>query len=387
MESAVDGALDEGRAGRAGAPHALTRRTHVPALDGVRGLAVLLVVAVHAPAILAADRTQPVPGGFLGVDVFFVLSGFLITSLLLDERRAQGRPALGRFYLRRGARLLPALALVLLAHWWWSRLPSVGIPPGEEHRTLLWVSTYVGNWIFWADDGFLVPGLGHLWSLAIEEQFYLVWPAVLLLAAARGRRTTSVVVAAGIVVAIVVRVWLWRGGHHWSQVYTRTDARLDALLIGSGLALAAHRGAPWVDRLVRWRGTGILGAAVVGAAALSLRESSSVLFHGGFTVVALGAGLLVLGALDGAAPAARLLAAAPLRAVGRVSYGVYLWHLPILVAVQHHRPDWPLAARAGLVAGLVVVVTAASHVLVERPVVAWARRRGASHPTVASALA
>ncbi|MEQ1787503.1 MAG: acyltransferase [Acidimicrobiales bacterium] len=353
----------------------MSRTAHLPGLDGVRGLAVLLVVGVHAPAVLAADHRQPLPGGFLGVDLFFVLSGFLITSLLLEEREETGRASVGRFYLRRAARLLPALALLLAAHWWWSQLPSVGIPAGEERRSLLWVVTYVGNWIFWADDGFLVPGLGHLWSLAIEEQFYLVWPAVLLVAVARGRRATSLVIAAGIAIAIVVRVWLWRGGHHWSQVYTRTDARLDALLIGAGVALAARRGAPWFAQLARTPGTGVVGAAVVGIAVLTLHESSSLLFYGGFTVVAVGAALLVIGALDEHSTVGRLLAGRAITTVGQVSYGVYLWHLPILVAVQHQWPHWPLVVRATVAVGATVVITAASHLLVERHVVAWARRR------------
>ncbi|MDQ4069687.1 MAG: acyltransferase, partial [Actinomycetota bacterium] len=213
-----------------------------PALDGVRALAVMLVVAVHVTYVLVpAWAGRWVPGGFLGVDVFFVLSGFLITTLLLEEHHRSGRVSLRGFYVRRARRLLPAVGVLLLAHGVLTALIRADL--GHEARSAAAVALYGANWVI-AAGGSLSAGLGHLWSLSVEEQFYMVWP-VLLLAALRCRRPTAVIVViavAGIVWAIGVRAWLWLEGAGWDAIYVRTDARLDELFMGALLAVTFRRG-------------------------------------------------------------------------------------------------------------------------------------------------
>ena len=192
------------------------------------------------------------------MDVFFVLSGFLITRLLLDERTGTGRVALGRFYQRRAARLLPAVALLLAGHALWVSLADVGVTRAMEIDSVLVVGLYVSNWAhqLHRDLGF---GLGHLWSLSVEEQFYLVWP-FLIWATRRRPGWLWVVIGLGVGVAIGTRHQLWNDGVNWLLIYIRTDARMDALLVGCALGLAHHRG--WLDRVPApaRRGIGAVGS-------------------------------------------------------------------------------------------------------------------------------
>jgi peptidoglycan/LPS O-acetylase OafA/YrhL len=341
----------------------------------VRALAVTLVVVGHIDDILLPGGRDPIPGGFLGVDLFFVLSGFLITRLLLGERTRTGRIGLGAFYLRRAARLLPAVALLLVGHAIWVAVADVGVTRAMELDSVLVVGLYVANWASQLDRD-VAFGLGHLWSLSVEEQFYLVWPFVVW---AVRRRTALLwpVIAAGVAYAIATRQELW-GDVHWLLVYIRTDARMDALLIGCALGLAHHRG--WVAR-IPGAGRALLGLVglfgVVGAAA-AFQPSREVLYGPGFTLVALAAAAVVAGVVEGGGAVARVLALRPLRAVGRVSYGVYLWHFPVFLAVEHAWPDGPAAAVVAVALGATALFVLASWTLVERPILRWAHRRRAA---------
>ena len=218
---------------------------HRPALDGVRAVAVALVVLGHVDDILLPGGRDPLPGGFLGVDLFFVLSGFLITRLLLDERTGTGRVALGGFYQRRAARLLPAVALLLVGHALWVSFADVGVTRAMEIDSVLVVGLYVSNWAHQLHRD-LAFGLGHLWSLSVEEQFYLVWP-FLIWATRRRPGWLWAVIGLGVGVAIGTRHQLWNDGVNWLLIYIRTDTRMDALLVGCALGIAHHRG--WLDRV------------------------------------------------------------------------------------------------------------------------------------------
>ncbi|MGI8808548.1 MAG: acyltransferase family protein [Acidimicrobiales bacterium] len=345
-----------------------------PALDGLRALAVLVVAAYHAIIHLGSEAwaRQWIPGGFLGVDVFFVLSGFLITTILVQEHARHGAISLRSFYARRALRLLPAVGALMLVH---GLLAVVGgADLGLEGRTVAAVVTYTLNWVL-AGGGEVAAGLGHLWSLSIEEQFYLAWPVVLLLALRRRRATGLIVAAAGIGIiwATGVRAWLWLHDAGWGAIYVRTDARMDELLMGALLALAFRRG--WqLPRKGRY--LGVAGLAVLLVCALTVPVDNGWLFvGGGFTVVGLASVLLVASLLDHDGPLTRAFAWRGAAQVGRASYSLYLWHVPVFVAVGDALAGRPAGQR--LAVGLVAcaLATAASYCLIEVPIARFRRRR------------
>ena len=334
---------------------------HRPGLDGLRGLAVAAVVAYHLGYGWAG-------GGFLGVSLFFTLSGYLVTSVLLVDYAATGRVQLGRFWARRARRILPA-SLLLLAGV--SLVAGVvGSAPGlaGDVRAAL---GQVANWRFVVAhrsyvDRFVAPSpLRHLWSLAIEEQLYLVLPLVAWLALRRSRRTLALVL--GVLCAASVLAQLALRGATFDRVYQGTDTRAAELLVG---ALAACLASP--ARLARCRvgGRARIGAVAACASLVVLWGMTCVddawLRAGGFGALALVHLAVVLVA---AGPlGTRLFGARPLAALGRVSYGVYLYHWPVVVWLTPTRTGWsrPVVdvVRVGLALGLAVV----SHRLVEAPV-------------------
>jgi peptidoglycan/LPS O-acetylase OafA/YrhL len=336
----------------------------MPALDGLRGIAVLLVMLSHSPHtanpatyrlfhVQALDRFAW--GGFLGVDVFFVLSGFLITSLLLSEHRTTGSVQFRRFYLRRASRLLPALLVLLVAHFLY--VSYAHLPTSRETSTAVSALLYVTNYVVAWRPHAISADMSHLWTLAVEEQFYLVWPvAVLALARRRAWLFPSAVV--GVVAAVTVnRVLTWDSDHP-IDAFVRSDTRADALLIG---ALA---GWIWTNGFtpVRLRGLSIGAVAVMCLCIEFGRGDYAWLYLGGFTVFAVAAAVVVLDAANGGFG---FLHFPPLRAVGRISYGLYLWHVPVFDAtVRHiHTSPW---TRVAIAWALSFVAAVASWRLVER---------------------
>ena len=332
----------------------------------MRAIAVIAVVAYH----LWPDQ---LPAGFLGVDLFMVLSGFLITGLLIDERARAGMIRLGGFWVRRFRRLVPALLGLLVGVAIWINVSGAGelkrTVRGQGIASLL----YVGNWKLVAEgtsyaslSGTPSPLL-HLWSLAIEEQFYVVWPLVVfgVLFVARGRRVPLTAVAAlGAVASAVWMAVLFDPHEDPLRLYYGTDTRAQAFLIGALAVLAARRyPGERARHLVRVASVPAFAALV---AAFALLDAPGVLYRGGFAVFAAIAAVVVVGVTH-PGPVTRLLDRGPLRLIGRVSYGIYLWHWPIIVLVTERNAPVHgvglLVLRLALIAG----ATAASWLLIERP--------------------
>lgn len=348
---------------------------HLPALDGLRGLAVAGVLLFHLGGVL--------PGGYLGVDLFFVLSGYLITSLLLFEHDEAGAIALGPFWRRRARRLLPALFAMLppiAAYARWVAQPlSVERLRGDMIATL----AYVANWravvsqkSYW--ELFAAPSLlEHTWSLAIEEQFYVLWPLAVKAALHRtsggaGRRRILGLALALAAASAASMVALYDPAKT-SRVYLGTDTRIAAILLGAALAAALPPGAALAPGLRRALGPLALAAlAGLGAAWARLDGQSWLLYHGGFWLTEIAALVVIAAAVT--APrslAARALSLPPLRGMGAISYGLYLWHWPVFVVVTNDRvhagPWLPLVRLA-----VTFAIAIPSYFLLERPI----RRRG-----------
>jgi peptidoglycan/LPS O-acetylase OafA/YrhL len=325
-------------------------------LDGMRGVAVTAVVIYH----VGLYRHHFVPGGWAGVDVFFVLSGFLITRILLTELGQSGRINMRDFYYRRAIRLAPALLLLVLALTCvaLARIPN----RAQDFTDIALALGYVMNWSrafawFPGWGGFL----GHTWSLSVEEQFYLVWPVALLLLA-RTRRGAPFIVAGLIAAEVLWRVYLIAHGADAMRTYSGSDTHGDPILIGCLLALVfdwAQGYAALAERAV------ILPVLMLGVVLLHMHLFSPIGQNAGVTIAALCSAWIVLatfadGWLD------RALSVRPLVYTGRISYGWYLWHYPILfIANEGH--TLPVAADVALMAVSYGIAAASFH-FVERPI-------------------
>ena len=355
------------------APTAVVRRRR-PALDGMRAIAVALVVVFHLD-------DQLLPGGFVGVDLFFVLSGFLITALLVRERSSEGSISLRGFWRRRVRRLWPlawtVLALVALAGvagvW---TADQQRLLPGETASAL----ANVANWWQMAHGGyveqFVAPSpLRHFWSLAVEEQFYLVWPVLLtglLAVAVRKGRSVVWVALALLSAGSIALAWVETP----DRAYLGTDTRAVALFAGAALAYA-YRG----HHLRGPTGTGsrraigvwaVAGAAVVGWVLFNATPDSEWLHHGGFAVIAVAGAGLVASVLTNS-PVQRALRWAPLVWLGRRSYAVYLLHWPLIVAMG---PERSVLAKAVVVIPVSLLLAELVHRRLELPAIAgrWRTR-------------
>jgi peptidoglycan/LPS O-acetylase OafA/YrhL len=351
---------------------------HVAALDGIRAVAVMAVLLFHAGVGWFG-------GGMLGVDMFFALSGFLITSLLVAEHRRSGTLRLGRFYERRARRLLPALFLMLLmvaAYANWFAEPDVlGSIRSDAVSTLF----YFSNWHFvFSDQGYFVhfgppSPLLHTWSLAVEEQFYLIWPLVsLLVLRRRGRRALAAVAAVGAGASVALTAVLFAAGAGSARLYYGSDTRAQAVLVGACLG-ALGPVSTWLGRRPGWSDgatgrraiavSGLVGAAVCLWAIHAVSGDSWVLYHGGFAVMALATGAVIVAVV--AQPRSLLakgLSWGAVAYIGRISYGLYLYHWPVFLVVDNAHTGllgWRLLALRFAVTGAIAVC---SYHLIEQPV-------------------
>ncbi|MFD8395505.1 acyltransferase family protein [Streptomyces sp. NPDC059680] len=346
--------------------------SRIPSIDGLRALAVLGVLAFHFELGL--------PGGFLGVDLFFVISGFVITRLLLAQRKRSPRPARLDFWFRRAKRLLPVVLLVVAAVQAWMLIED---PPGLRttvNGQTLAALTYISNWYaitahigYWA-VGLEAAPLNHLWSLAVEEQFYLLWPLILAAALAfLPTKSSRCTLAAAAIVLACVSYGL---AHHWyvpgvpNRAYLGTDARAGALLLGAVVALRPARPPAWLTAPLT-----AVSITVLGALWATAGIDSAALYTWQLPLAGLAAAVVINTlAHTTAGPLSRVLCFAPLQWVGLRSYALYLWHWPVWVFVGVEFPGLSHGARAVYAFTVALVLAAVSYALVERPVRSCALR-------------
>ena len=361
----------------------------VTAWDGLRGVACILVLGFHCGLV---------PGGAVGVDVFFVLSGFLITRVLLHELSHDGSVSLSRFYFRRACRLLPALSVLLAVALFASRFIAPAHLLGPLGRTATaWVLLFSANWAA-VTTGHSLGVLQPTWSLAVEEQFYLLWaPLFALYAASLLRRRTLTQIVVGLAVASLgwrVLLWLPSAGVYaesraFYREYVAADTRAYALLLGAGWALNARATQlAWVRQQAQWLAAGAtLTLLAVGCVYDFHRETGVGLLA---PVCAI---LLVQAGSDETGWVAQLLSLRPLVWLGRISYSLYLWHVAAFAIVApdsaidpYHHP--PSVLELGGMLGLALGLGYLSYRFVELPALAmrarWERRSsGAAQPAAA----
>jgi peptidoglycan/LPS O-acetylase OafA/YrhL/lysophospholipase L1-like esterase len=358
---------------------------HLDGLDGLRALAIVAVVVYHLdPAWL--------PGGFLGVDVFFVVSGFLITTLLQREAAAYGRIRFGRFWTRRARRLVPALVVCVVVSTVAARISHHDLVV-HIGRQLLGALTFSTNWVETAAGSSYFDQTSpqlfmNFWSLAVEEQFYLFWPLVVaaLMTTAllpRGRRALGVgitLVVAALSTALMALLYV--PGEDATRVYYGTDTHLMGLMLGAALAFA-WSSSWWARYAPGWLAARrpALGAALLtlGALLLVLREDSPLTYRGGLALACVATVVMVAALLSESESRWRaLLSAEPVAWVGRRSYGIYLWHWPVIVIIGQDMRTAPGTFQHVVSVMWCVIVTIAladlSYRFIEAPVRVWGFR-------------
>lgn len=350
-----------------------TKIVHRPLLDGTRGVMMAIVLGYHL------DGVTKLPGAWVSMDFFFVLSGYLITTLLVKERSERGRLDLPEFFRRRVRRLGPALLATLFGVF-----AIAGVLGGSKEFSGLrgdGLATlfYVANWRFIFSSqsyfaGFDVSPLRHAWSLAIEEQFYLLWPLLFIgLAAVTGMKRRRMLVVLG--VALVASAWWMRhlslGNVDLSRAYYGTDTRGQGLIVGSMMALVLWRDrwdTPRAREVAGWIGTAALGGLVVMMLLFS-DSSRAVYTNGGFLLITITSAFFVFGcARAERGPLAWIFGNKVSRHAGAVSYSFYLWHWPIIVFMSPDRLGWnPFVLDTARVA-VSLALAEATYWFIEEPI-------------------
>jgi len=362
----------------------LIRGRHLAGLDGLRAFAVMGVVGYHLGLHFLS-------GGYLGVDLFFVLSGFLITSLLIEERMTEGATRIIKFWGRRAKRLLPALfAMLSIVAIYLVVIDRLNVLGGASVDPLLLRGDaiasifYVANWhlIFSSQSYFALYSapspIQHTWSLSIEEQFYLVFPFVAIgmvaYTGSRWRRNSGAFLICLAVISLVAMAVLFVPGADPSRVYFGTETRAFDLLLGAALAFLTAGKAAIGDRggrlleLVAWPAAALLGIFWIISGTMT-EVPREYMYYGGFGVCSLLA-VIILATVSQQphGPMARCLSFGPLVAIGVVSYGIYLWHWPVIDLLTTSTTGLPSHELLMLRLGLIATLTIASYFLLERPV-------------------
>jgi peptidoglycan/LPS O-acetylase OafA/YrhL len=356
----------------------------IPGLQALRGIAVLAVVASHLHVSVSEDpyfatvtpwswTNQALSRGFLGVDLFFVLSGFLITSLLFRDGEMNSAPMLRRFYARRALRLLPALYALLFTSLVIAIYESF---PLEYQWNSTWRALlFMSNWKFQSVFLRTQDDIGHLWSLAVEEQFYIIWPLFFIfLRRVWTHWITTVVVLSFIVLAIALyRDNLWNSEIPWLFIYPSTEARADAILIGC-ICAYVYRYLEIPPRLLQILGyTSAVTLLLVGYQYAI--HDQKFLYKGGFTLIAILNGVIILATAKLPTFGGRMLHSKILKWWGQRSYGMYLWHFLVFRLLSRHNLFSPSLLRITVALTLSVAVTEASWRWIEQPFIRVKDRR------------
>ena len=322
----------------------------------------LAVMTVHAAP--ASPYTQ---WGYLGVDVFFTLSGFLITAVLLQEWSKTGSIDFKNFYARRALRLLPALSLLLLS----SLLPLNPIPATERVKAALIALFYSVNWFRAFVPDFHMAGLGHTWSLSVEEQFYLLWPITLVIVlrfeSLRKRIVPILVIA--VLACATYRILLWTADRTPERLYNGLDTRADSLLAGCALSAMLAFGV-LKPGLAMKKAANLLALGAIPFVLLifSSEWNDDFMFLAGYFLVALISATVIFSVVRSSSPSTsltRMLSFPPLVWTGQISYGLYLWHYPLFLYVRGLGLPMPVAMLG--MYGSVFLVASLSFYGVERP--------------------
>lgn len=349
------------------------KRKYVPSIDGLRALAVIAVIAYHLSFGWAS-------GGFLGVDIFFVLSGYLITNILLTEWENNERIDLKRFWIGRFRRLIPAVYLMIVVVVVFAVIfnrPLLATLRGDATASFL----YVSNWWFifhnvsYFDSFGMASPLKNLWSLAIEEQFYLIWP-LFLFGALKFIKKPKVILRIIIIAAILSAVWmaiLYSPDGDPSRVYYGTDTRAFGLLLGGALAFVwpFTRLSPNIPRkgklTVNIAGT--VSVLIFLFCVVNLNEYDSFLYRGGMFLIAINAIVMIATIAHPASYLSKLFSFKPLRWIGMRSYGIYLWHYPIItLTTPVTEVGTPNLIRAALQVAATLIIAELSYRFVETPI-------------------
>jgi peptidoglycan/LPS O-acetylase OafA/YrhL len=368
----------------------VSARPHLPGLDGLRALAVIGVLAFHD------DRLT---GGFLGVDLFFAVSGFLITTLLIDELQRTNTIDLIGFWGRRLRRLLPAVMVLLVVVVIFFRLFADTGQWIIARNDAPWAQFYVANWHqissgagYW--DAFAAPSaFEHLWSLAIEEQFYVVWPLLVIGAWRIGRtRALGTLTGIGIIASFVAMLTIYDGGDP-TRVYMGTDTRAFSLLCGAFVALPAIRHAITAGMQKFRRAASGLTAALIAAIGFmwfTVSGQSEWLFRGGLLAHSIASSLLAILVASSSSRLSVIFSWRPLAYIGRLSYALYLWHWPVFIFCTSERLDVDGLTLTAIRIGITLALSIASYLLVEQPIrhkAKWAHGSQGRQAFVATTLA
>ena len=339
-----------------------------PALDGLRGVAIMAVLAIHTHHVIGWPLLR---GGNIGVDIFFVLSGFLITALLLEEWQRGGSISLKSFYWRRALRLGPALLVLLAVMYAFGSVFLAPVEADETKRALPLAFVYASD-LALAFFNIRLGALQHTWSLAIEEHFYLVWPLLLVAGLKLGisRRWLLFITLLLAVASMVQRATLHQLGAPPVRTYYGIDTRADALLIGCAAGMALS----WSFVRSSSLKPLLIPALLLIVFCLIATDYATPLMHlGGFTLLAVAAAVLVVNSvLSPTSQLTGLLEARPLVWLGRISYGLYLWHYPVFKAANLLQFGWAFKLCVAVTATF--AVTCLSYYLIERPALKLKRK-------------
>jgi len=354
-------------------PLANEKKRYIAGLDGLRALAIIAVIAYH----LDISR---ISGGFLGVDIFFVLSGYLVTNLLIERRRDRHRLDLSGFWVRRFRRLFPALIVMLMVVVAWATLFDRSMLQslrGDVGSAIV----YANNWrlifhqVSYFEQYSTPAPLIHLWSLSVEGQFYIIWPLLLTLGLRfTPKRIQMVLITLSLALAsMLAMILLYQPGSDPSRVYYGTDTRVFALLIGATLALMLPSQGiitnPSRRTRLSFEWIGWLGLAAIVTLLLQANEFDDFLYRGGFMLAAISTAMVIIALIHPFTWVSKLFSLKPLRWIGMRSYGIYLWHYPIITlsrpSVNTGAYNWKLAL---IQVAASVILASMSYKYVEEPI-------------------